>query len=216
MVGRNFSLKKNKEKKLFHVSDLETLRAIADPLRVQIMELLESQPFTVKQVAEKLGLAPSKLYYHFGALEKLGMIEVAETRMVANMQEKTYKSAAHILDVDPALFQFSKEGGNESINILLSSTIDATREDLMRSMQARQFQLEQGAEEKLRRVIINRVVSSASEERIAEFQERLGKLIQEFEAEDKTSKPADQPYALTIAFYPSFYFDKTGKKRKKK
>lgn len=209
-------MRKSKEKKHFHISDLETLRAIADPLRVQIMELLEVQPLTVKQVAEKLGLAPSKLYYHFGALEKLGFIEVAETRMVANMLEKTYKSAAHVLDVDPALFKFNKEGDNEPINILLSSTIDATREDLIRSMQARQFQLEQGAEEKPRRVIVNRVVSSASEKRIEEFQDRLLKLIQEFEAEDKTSKSTDQPYALTVAFYPSFYFDKTSKKGKKK
>lgn len=204
------------EKKRFHISNLETLRAIADPLRVQIMELLEDKTLTVKQVAEKLGLAPSKLYYHFGALEKLGMIEVAETRMVANMLEKTYRSAAHILDVDPALFQFSKDSDNESINILLSSTIDATREDLLRSMQARQFQLEQGADEQPRRIIINRVVSSVSEKRIGEFQERLVKLIQEFEAEDKTSKSADQPYALTVAFYPSFYFDKTSRKGKRK
>lgn len=209
-------MKKNQEKKLFHISDLETLRAIADPLRVQVMELLESEPLTVKQVAEKLGLAPSKLYYHFGALEKIGMIEVAKTRMVANMQEKTYKSAAHVLDVDPALFKFSQDGDNEPINIMLSSTIDATREDLLRSMQARQFQLEQGAEETPRRVIINRVVSSTSEKRIAEFQEKLIQLIQEFEAEDKKSKSADQPYALTVAFYPSFYFDKTTRKRKQR
>ena len=210
-------MKKDKtEKKRFHVADLETLRAIADPLRMQIMELLEGQALTVKQVAEKLGLAPSKLYYHFGALEKLGMIEVAETRMVANMLEKTYTSAAELLDIDPALFKFNKDGDNEPINILLSSTIDATREDLLRSMQARQFQLDQGAEEMPRRVIINRVVSSVSEKRIEEFQGRLIKLIQEFEAEDKASKSSDQPYALTVAFYPSFYFDKTQKKGKKK
>lgn len=208
-------MKKGKDKKRFHISDLETLRAIADPLRMQIVELLEGQKLTVKQVAEKLGLAPSKLYYHFGALEKLGLIEVAETRMVSNMLEKKFKAAAEALEVDPSLFKFSKEGDNEPINILISSTIDATREDLIRSMQARQFQLEHGAEETPRRIIVNRVVSSASEKRIEEFQERLIKLIQEFEAEDKTSKSTDQPYALTVAFYPSFYFDKAKKGKKK-
>lgn len=209
-------MKKDAEKRRFHVSDLETLRAIADPLRIQIVELLEGKSLTVKQVAEKLGLAPSKLYYHFGTLEKLGLIEVAETRMVANMVEKVYVSAADLLDVDPALFKFSKEGDNEPINILLASTIDATREDILRSMQARQFQLEQGAEEKERRMIINRVVSRVSEKRIVEFQDRLAALLTEFEAEDKTSKTADQPYALSVAFYPSFYFEKTVKKGKKK
>ena len=209
-------MKKTQSKKRFHVSDLETLRAIADPLRVQILELMEGQSLTVKQVAEKLGLAPSKLYYHFGALEKLGLIEVAETRMVANMLEKKFRSNADLLDVDPTLFNFSKEGDNEPINILLASTIDATRDDLLRSLQARQFQLEQGADEQPRRLIINRVVSRVPEQRIEEFQERLMKLLQEFEAEDQTSKPSDQPYALSLAFYPSFYFDKTVKKGKKK
>ena len=67
-----------------------------------------------------------------------------------------------------------------------------------------------------RRLIINRVVSRVPEQRIDEFQERLMKLLQEFEAEDQTSKSSDQPYALTLAFYPSFYFDKTAKKGKKK
>lgn len=209
-------MKKAQEKKHFQVSDLETLRAIADPLRVQILELMEGQSLTVKQVAEKLGLAPSKLYYHFGALEKLGLIEVAETRMVANMLEKKFRSNADLVDVDPDLFKFSKVGDNEPINILLASTIDATRDDLLRSLQARQFQLEQGADEQPRRLIINRVVSRVPEERIVEFQDRLAKLVKEFEAEDQTSKSSDQPYALSVAFYPSFYFDKTVKKGKKK
>jgi DNA-binding transcriptional ArsR family regulator len=209
-------MKKDKAKSRFYIADLETLRAISDPLRVQIVELLGGKPLTVKQVAEKLGLAPSKLYYHFGALEKLGLIEVAETRMVANMQEKKYRSTAEIVDVDPSLFHFSKEGDNEPINILISSTIDATREDLIRSLQARQFQLEQGADETPRRMIVNRIVSHVSEEHVAEFQERLVKLIQEFEAEDKTSKSTDQTYALMVALYPSFYFEKTAKKGKKK
>jgi DNA-binding transcriptional ArsR family regulator len=209
-------MKKNREeKKRFHISDLETLRAIADPLRVQIVELLEGQKLTVKQVAEKLGLAPSKLYYHFGALEDLGLIEVAETRMVANMQEKRYRAAAEAIEVDPSLFKFSKEGVNEPINILLTSTIDATREDLIRSLQARQFQLGQGADETPRRLIINRIVSHVSEKRVTDFQERLVKLIQEFEAEDKASKSTDQTYALTVALYPSFYFDKAKKGKKK-
>ncbi len=208
-------MKKSKEKKHFHISDLETLRAVADPLRMQIVELLEGQKLTVKQVAEKLGLAPSKLYYHFGALEKLGLIEVAETRMVSNMLEKKFKAAAEALEVDPSLFKFSKEGDNEPINILLASTIDATREDLFRSLQARQFQLEQGADEQPRRLIINRVVSRVSEERVSEFQDRLVKLIQEFEADDKVSKSGDHPYALTVAFYPNFYFDKAKKGKKK-
>ena len=210
-------MKKEKSSNRFHITDLETLRAVSDPLRVQIVELLITQSLTVKQVAKKLGLAPSKLYYHFTTLEKLGLIEVTETRMVANMQEKTFSSTADMLEVDPSLLKFSKEGDNEPINILIASTIDATRDDITRSLQARQFQLELGAANQERRFIINRVISRVSEKRIGEFQERLVKLIQEFDEEDNSSRRStDQPYALTVAFYPSFYFEKPSKKEKKK
>ena len=209
-------MKKNKEQRSFHIKDLETLRAVSDPLRVQIVELL-AEDLTVRQVAEKLGLAPSKLYYHFTTLEKLGLIEVAETRMVSNMVEKVYRAGADLLDVDPSLFKFSKEGENETINMAVSSTIDATRDDLLRSLQARQFQLEQGAEEQPRRVILNRLISRLPEARLGEFQERLVQLLQEFENENDTSARGAklQPYALTVAFYPSFYFDAPKKEKKK-
>lgn len=206
-------MKKSKAPKSFQIKDLETLRALSDPLRMQIVELL-SENQTVKQVAEKLGLAPGKLYYHFNTLEKLGLIEVVETHMVANIMEKVYHSNADMVNVDPSLFSFSKEGENESLNMMISSTIDATRDDLIRSLQARQFQLEQGAEEQPRRVIINRVISRLPEERVAEFQDRLVALLKEFENEKNTSSEL-QPYALTVAFYPSFYYEMPMKEKKK-
>lgn len=209
-------MKKTKEPKSFRIKDLDTLRALSDPLRMQIVELL-SENLTVKQVAEKLGLVPGKLYYHFNTLEKLGLIEVAETRMVANMVEKVYHASADMLDVDPSLFRFSREGDNEPLNMAVTSMIDATRDDLIRSFQARQFQLEQGAKEQPRRAIINRLISRLPEERVAEFQKRLVKLLKEFESEnDKSSSKSDlQPYALTVAFYPSFYFEAPKKEKKK-
>ena len=210
-------MKKNKQQAPFQIKDLETLRAVSDPLRVQIVELLIAENLTVKQVAEKLGLAPSKLYYHFATLEKLGLIEVAETRMVANMVEKVYQSRADVLAVDPALFKFAREGENEPFNMAINSVIDATREDIIRSLQARQFQLEQGAQEQPRRFIINRIVSRVPEERVGEFQKRLVTLLQEFESENDTSARGAklQPYALTVAFYPSFYFEAPKKEKKK-
>ena len=54
-----------KREGVFVINDLETLKVVADPVRNQIMEVLEKKPQNVKEVAEKLGLAPSKLYYHF-------------------------------------------------------------------------------------------------------------------------------------------------------
>jgi hypothetical protein len=139
---------------------------------MQIVELLIRGPDR-QTGGGKTGTCPRQTVLPLQYLEKLGLIEVAETRMVANMVEKVYHASADMLDVDPSLFRFAKEGENEPLNMAVTSIIDATRDDLIRSFQARQFQLEQGAKEQPRLAIINRLISRLPEERVAEFQERL-------------------------------------------
>lgn len=193
----------------FIIRDLETLKVVADPLRAQILEILIQQPATVKQIAEKLGLTPNNLYYHINQLEKYNLITVSETHMVANMLEKLYRATAANLDIDPELLNFATDAGKETINTILISTIDTTREDILRSLKARYFVLEKGAKEYPRRFILTRVVSRMEESRIAEFQSRLDALIRDFGAADKPDESSDNDlpaYAFTVAFYPTFYF----------
>lgn len=193
----------------FIIHDLETLKVVADPLRSQILEILIHQPATVKQIAEKLGLTPSNLYYHINQLEKYKLIIVVETRMVANMLEKLYRATAANLDIDPELLNFATDTGKETIHTVLTSTIDTTREDILRSLQARYFVLDQGAKEHPRRFILTRLVSRMEESRIEEFQSRLDALIHDFSAADNKDQSRDDghpAYAFTVAFYPTFYF----------
>lgn len=194
----------------FIISDLETLRVIADPLRAQIMELLVHQELTIRQIADKLGLTPGKLYYHANQLEKHGLICVTETRQVANMLEKVYKANAPNLDVDPSLLNFTTDQGKESINTLLTSMLDYTKEDLQRSLQARAFNLERGASPQPRQAIINRLINRMTSEQADRFAERVMELLKEFDEADAGENSAIaglQPYALTIAYYPSFFFE---------
>jgi DNA-binding transcriptional ArsR family regulator len=182
---------------------------IADPLRPQILELLVHDAQTVKQVAEKLGLAPGKLYYHFSLLEKHGLIEVAETRQVANMIEKLYRATASEIDLEPSLLSFSTDQGKESIHTLLTSALDSTREDLQRSLQARAYNLERGAKPRPRKAFVKRGLSRIPDELADEFSERLLALIDEFESLDdppRAEGEALQSYALTVAFYPSYFY----------
>lgn len=194
-----------KPKPLFTIADLETLKVVADPLRTQILELLTVEPLTVKQVAERLGLTASKLYYHVNMLEKHGLIRVVSTRVIANVIEKQYRAEAVDYDVAPALLSFSSESGQANINTLVQVTIDATRDDILRSFQARAFDLEQGAPEQPRHVVISRQLCRISDDQAEEFRDRLQALMREFSAADAPGSAA-QTHALTIAFYPSFYF----------
>ncbi len=191
----------------FTISDLDTLRVVADPLRNQIVELLIMEPQTVKQIAERLGLAPSKLYYHIGLLEKHGIIEVAETRMVANLQEKDYRTVAHAFHIAPELLSFGTSAGRDTISSLIISTMDTTREDFLRTVQARALATEQGQPEQLRRAILTRETARVPESRLPEFIEQIERLIKAFsEADNSNSNEPHHNYAFTIAFYPSLYF----------
>jgi DNA-binding transcriptional ArsR family regulator len=209
-MKENQAMEENKTANKFIISDMETLRVIADPLRAQMMELLASQELTIKQVADKLGLTPGKLYYHANLLEKHGLIYVAETRQVANMLEKVYKAAAPSLDVDPSLLNFTTDQGKESINTLLTSMLDYTKEDLQRSLQARAFNLERGASPQPRQAIINRLINRMTGEQADRFAEKVMALLKEFDQADagENSDTAGlQPYALTVAYYPSYFFE---------
>jgi DNA-binding transcriptional ArsR family regulator len=197
------------------IHDLETLKVIADTLRTQILEALVHESLNVRQVAERLGLSPSKLYYHVNLLEKHGLIRVVDIRVVANIIENIYRATASNIEIDPELLSFKAEGGKENIHTLISNIIDSTREDFLRSLEARTFDLERGAPERARRAIMNRELSRMTDEKSEEFARRIEALIKEFSAADLEEESPDealQTYALTIAFYPSFYFPDEKKK----
>lgn len=185
------------------IQDLETLRVLSDPLRAQIIELCAVRPHTVREMAGRLGLAPTRLYYHINLLEKHGLLVVDETRMVGNLIEKTYRAVAVNLDVDSSLFNFQTAQGKESLYGLVTSALDSTRDDLLRSLQARSLALEQGAPPTPRPVMLKRVTARLSEARINEILKRLEALLEEF---DQNDGPEDQAYNLTLAYYPVFYY----------
>ena len=155
------------------INDLESLRVIADPLRTQIIEILIFQPATVKQVADKLGLAPSKLYYHFNTLEQAGFIVMVETRMVANMQEKYYRAIANAFELDQSLLTFHTDAGRDSVHTLLNNILDTTKEDIFRSFQARLLALDKGSTEGEKRFMLTRQTNQIPEHRPQEFLQKL-------------------------------------------
>ena len=86
--------------------------------------------------------------------------------------------------------------------------IDTTREDILRSLEARATALEQGAEPHPRDVIIYRELRVMSDEQADQFRDRLQSLLDEFEATEIDEAGAGaHTRALTVAFYPSFYYE---------
>lgn len=116
------------------IEDLETLKVLADPLRLRIRELLV-QPSTVKQLAAELDLPATKLYYHVNLLEKHGLINVVDSRMVSGIVERVYQVAAYRVQVAPHLLTGSDHGAN-SLEWSIRSVFDGARQALLDSLRS--------------------------------------------------------------------------------
>ena len=76
------------------IKDASTLRALAEPMRMQILMEIAEGPKTVKEVAAALEVGTTRLYYHFKILEKAKLIRVSGRRMISGIEERTYAATA--------------------------------------------------------------------------------------------------------------------------
>lgn len=81
------------------VSNVDVLKAMADPLRLNILYVLSRNTkqgppvMTVKELAAELGEPQTKLYRHVKHLEAAGLISVASSRVVSGIVEQRYQAA---------------------------------------------------------------------------------------------------------------------------
>jgi DNA-binding transcriptional ArsR family regulator len=199
---------------VFMINDFETLKVLSDPLRIQILERLAPKPQTVNQVAEGLGLASSRLYYHFKMLESHGLIKVVETRLVNNMIERDYWLVAEEIRIDKNLFSFSSEEEQENIIQVIRSSWEATHEDMMRTLQARQLQITDGQPSNPQEMVMLKLQSQLSPKSYKAFIDQFNQLMEEFNhpEEDVEDLKELQEYHLACFIYPSYSYDEESPK----
>jgi DNA-binding transcriptional ArsR family regulator len=192
------------------IEDLESIKIISDPLRVQILEAMAVKPQSVNQIAEKLGLSASKLYYHFNKLEQHGFIKVVDKTTRGNIVEKFYWVTAFDFRLDKAAHKLQGPSEPQHAISMLLHPLDVTRQDAIRSMEARAHALEQGKPKHPRSVKAYREVRCIPDDLAQEFMERLHALTTEFEAMEQVESNEDAVnWALTVLLYPSFHFEQT-------
>jgi DNA-binding transcriptional ArsR family regulator len=89
----------------YALENIEQVRALADELRIRIVDQLILRPMTVTQVGEALGIAPNKIHYHVRELERLGLVVLAETKEKGGILEKYYRSVAKNFNVPDELLR---------------------------------------------------------------------------------------------------------------
>lgn len=74
------------------IQDPRLVKALAHPLRVRILGLLESRVMTPKQIASELGLRLENVSYHVRILRDFGFIKLERKKQVRGAVEHHYKA----------------------------------------------------------------------------------------------------------------------------
>ncbi len=194
------------------INDPETLRLIADPLRLRLLELLRQEPRTVTELAHLLDVQRTKLYYHVKLLETHDLIAVDQTHLVSGIPEKRYRVTAYRLSVDKAMLGVPGSG-DAPLDVYLSMVLDEVATEIRRSVRSGLIDLEFTHEDVIapRRVMIGRQWYWMTDADVQRFQERYseflaectGKRVPSVDAEvDSTGSEDETLYEWLTAFYP--------------
>ena len=74
------------------IDDPRYVRALAHPLRIRILAMLEERPASPVQLAPQLGSTLGRVGHHVRVLRDLGLIELVETRRRRGAVEHIYKA----------------------------------------------------------------------------------------------------------------------------
>src|SRR5439155_17154836 len=78
------------------VSEPAQLRAMADPFRTGLIQLLRDRARSTQEIAEELSVPKGTVGHHLKVLERAGLIRVVRTRKVRALTEKFYGRTARL------------------------------------------------------------------------------------------------------------------------
>jgi DNA-binding transcriptional ArsR family regulator len=186
------------------ISDVETLKALSDPLRLRILEMMVTRadvPWSVKELAARLDVPQTRLYHHVELLVERDLLRVAEQRVVSGIIETRYRVAALSFRLDRRLL--AGDSGLQAAGLeLLHTVFDGARDEIARALRAHiADEAAGGVEDPERpdRPIVSRSLAHLTPARAAEFRARLTALINEYDAGGGSAET--EPWGLLVAYY---------------
>ena len=148
-------------------------RALADPMRIRLLECLWGRPQSARELAEWVGMAPARLYYHLAQLEEAGLIEIAEyRRLPGGKVERVYRPRP----IEPP----GEEASPLEFAEFLGAMLEATRADITAASVAKE------AGER-REISLIRTTFRLTEAELVDLRERILELLRQAQ-----EKPGDE------------------------
>jgi DNA-binding transcriptional ArsR family regulator len=82
------------------INTVQQFRAISDPIRSRILGIIQNQPATAKQIADRLGASPGAIGHHLHVLEAAGLAQIVARRLVRGIVANYYTRTARIFTYD--------------------------------------------------------------------------------------------------------------------
>ena len=109
------------------ITTFEQFKAISEPVRSRILGIIQNQPATAKQIADRLGATPGAIGHHLRVLEDAGLAQIMARRLVRGIVANYYTRTARIFMFE--LPEDVKGGISASLDIL-----DTARDELAEAL----------------------------------------------------------------------------------
>ena len=184
---------------------LDTLKQMGDPIRTRLMGFVSNAPATVQELASKLKVPITRLYYHIHLLEEIGLTQVIDSHPVGGTVEKVYYASARQFIVDRAQFS-GKPALMDYANVLIDFTLTETGKAIRKSIKSGALDLQKSAPDP-RALQIRRGIGKLSTKQASRFYKKMEDLISEFTNMDSEDGEAAE-YMLAVAFFPTSIAEK--------
>jgi DNA-binding transcriptional ArsR family regulator len=185
------------------VTSVDTLKAMADPLRLAILAaLMRDTPrdlriLSVKELAAELGEPKTKLYRHIKQLESAGLIRVASTRLVSGILEQRYQACQGDLTIGSGVMRDPGAAGEAAS--LVAASLDHYRGRYLAYQAGLLSSGDRAPGESYRRPVLTLATTTVSPEVAKAVRGKLQEVI------DLLSEPADDsadgvPVEVLIGF----------------
>ncbi len=111
-------------KPITEIDDPRLIKALAHPLRVRILRVLEKQTASPSDIAARIDAPLGNVSYHVRALERVGLIELDSTAPRRGALEHYYKAAGRIRVSDQAWGEVPEIVKAKLVDSALSQVVD--------------------------------------------------------------------------------------------
>lgn len=167
------------------------IEALSSPVRMRILHLA-ADPVTVAELAERLGVPPTRLYYHVNLLVREGFLAQIDQRKSGARIEKIYRRTAADLRLGPDAVEAIGDR-RKAAEAAAGLLFDATRVEVADVIEG----IFGGAAPTAG---LGRIVVKLSPSDAQRIEERLELLLSDLRA--SSSDEGTETYSYTVAFVP--------------